>query len=410
MSPRVAHFDASSGAAGDMIVAALVDAGAPIEGIRGALGTLSLAALKVDVEEVRSGGFRALRLKVDVPDEHRHRSLGDVKSILRAGRLPLRAAQAAERVFERLADAEARCHGTSVEKVHFHEVGALDAVVDIVGAAMALHLLDVDEVTFSPLHVGGGEVHSAHGRLPVPPPAVLELTKGVPIVREDGLGELLTPTGAAILTTLGRPAPASPFTAESVGAGAGQRELQGRANILRVSVGRFAATRDLAAPWEADEVVVLETNLDDMSPEALPTVLERTLAAGALDAFLTPVLMKKGRPAHVLTVLAEPARAAELADVVFRETSTFGIRRTTCPRWKLARESREIASPWGPVRIKVGDLGSGRLRVAPEYESCREIADRTGVPLRDVYREIERLLHETVAAPGEMSNHPDACA
>ena len=403
MSSRVAHFDAFSGAAGDMIVAALVDAGAPIEGIRSAIATLALPGVDVDVEEVRSRGFRALRLKVDAPHEHRHRGLSDVKSILRAGRLPAAALQASERVFERLADAEARCHGTSVEKVHFHEVGALDAIVDIVGAAVALHLLDVQEVTFSALHVGGGEVSAAHGRLPVPPPAVLELTKGVPIVREDGVGELLTPTGAAILTTLGRPAPGTPFVAESVGAGAGTRELPDRANVLRVSVGRFAATRAAAGPWEADEVVVLETNLDDMSPEALPNVLERALAAGALDAFLTPVLMKKGRPAYVLTLLAEPSRAAEIADVVFRETSTFGIRRTTCPRWKLARESREIASPWGPVRIKVGDLGSGRLRVAPEYESCREIADRTGVPLRDVYREIERLLRETVAAPGEAS-------
>lgn len=402
MSRRVAHFDAPTGAAGDMIVAALVDAGAPIGEIRSALSTLQLPSLRIDVEEVRSRGFRALRFQVDVPDEHRHRGLGEIRSILRAGRLPGSATRDAERVFERLADAEARCHGIPVEQVHFHEVGALDAIVDVVGATVALHLLDVGEVTFSPIHVGGGEVKAAHGRLPVPAPAVIELTKGVPIVREDGTGELLTPTGAAILTTLGRPAGGEPFVAESVGAGAGTRELPDRANVLRVSVGRFASALGVDRPWESDEIVVLETNLDDMSPEALPAILERTLAAGALDAFLTPTLMKKGRPAHVLSVLVEPARAADLAELVFRETSTFGIRRTTCPRWKLARESREIASPWGPVRIKIGELGNGRRRVAPEYESCRQIADRTGVPLRDVYREVERLL-ETIALPGEKS-------
>ena len=393
MSGRIAHFDAPTGAAGDMIVAALVDAGAPIEELRRGLGTLPLPELVLETEEVRTRGFRALRLHVRVPDQSKHRHLPEIRRILAAGALPERVVANAHAVFDRLAEAEARTHGIPLEKVHFHEVGALDAIADVAGACLALHLLDVDGITFGPLAVGSGEVDSAHGKLPVPAPAVLELTKGVPIVRTDLRAELLTPTGAAILTALGRPAPDTPFAAESFGAGAGGRELEGRANVLRVSIGRYAATGTV--PWEQDEIVVLETNVDDMTPEALPNVLERAMTAGALDAFLTPILMKKGRPAHTLTVLVEPARATEMARLLFRETSTFGLRRTTCPRWKLPRESREIASPWGPVRIKVGDLGDGEVRVAPEYESCREISDRTGLPLRDVYREIERLLRES---------------
>jgi uncharacterized protein (TIGR00299 family) protein len=392
MSGRIAHFDAPSGAAGDMIVAALVDAGAPLDEIRRGIGTLPLPGIRLDAEEVRVHGFRALRLSVEVPDQSRHRHLPEVKRILGAGGLPPQVLRNAERVFERLAEAEARVHGIPVEKVHFHEVGALDAIVDVAGACLALHLLGVDRITFSPLHVGGGEVDTAHGRLPVPAPAVAELTRGVPIVRDDVEAELLTPTGAALLTTLGGPAGTEPFVADSFGVGAGHRDLADRANVLRVSVGR--AEPGLPVPWESDEVVVLETNVDDMSPELLPAVLDRALASGALDAFLIPVLMKKGRPGHLLTVLVEAERAAALAEVVFRETSSFGIRRSTRPRWKLARRGGEIESPWGPVRVKVGELGGGRTRVVPEYESCREISDRVGVPLQDVYREVEWRIRE----------------
>ena len=395
---KTAHFDAASGAAGDMIVAALVDAGAPLDALRQGLASLPVPELRLETEAVRTRGFRALRLRVHAPDQAKHRHLPEVQRILSAGTLPDRVVRNSLAVFDRLADAEAGTHGIPREKVHFHEVGALDAIADVAAACLALHLLDVDDVTFSALAVGGGEVQSAHGRLPVPAPAVLELTRGVPVVRSDVNAELLTPTGAAILTTLGRPAPGTPFVADAFGAGAGARELPDRANVLRVSIGRYA---ERAAPWEEDEIEVLETNLDDMNPEALPVVLERALAAGALDAYLTPVLMKKGRPGHVLAVLVDPARAADVARLVFRETSTFGIRRRRAPRWKLARESREIDSRWGPVRIKVGDLGDGELRLAPEYESCREISDRTGLPLRDVYAEVERLLRDVAAGRPE---------
>jgi uncharacterized protein (TIGR00299 family) protein len=388
---RVAHFDATTGAAGDMILGALIDAGAPLDEIRAALSTLPLPAFRIEATEVRHRGFRALRLAVDAPDETDHRHLPDVKKVLAAGELPRPVLAAAVRVFERLAEAEARSHGIPLEKVHFHEVGAADAILDIAGSALALHLLGVDDVTFSPLALGTGEVATAHGLIPVPVPAVLELTRGVPTVRTDVPFELLTPTGAAILTTLGRPAADVPIVAERVGVSCGSRELPDRPNLLRVTLGtsaRSAGPND-RIPWEADEVVVLETNLDDMSPEILPAVLEDLLAAGALDAFLTPVLMKKGRPGHLLTVLVEESAAEKIAALLFRETTTFGLRRSKQPRWKLARESREIETPWGPLRVKVGDLGGGRKRVTPEFESCRAIADRTGRPLLEVYRAVE---------------------
>jgi hypothetical protein len=390
---RIAHFDPVTGASGDMILGALIDAGAPIEAVREGLRTLPVPEFVLEAEEVRHHGLRALRLRMEVPDEKKHRHLPEIVRILRAGRLSPAVTESALRVFDRLAAAEARAHGVPVEKVHFHEVGALDAILDIAGAALALELLGVRRVTYSALRVGTGEVDTAHGRMPVPVPAVVELTRGVPIVRTDIPMEILTPTGAALLTTLGRPADSTPFVGEAVGVACGTRELPGRPNLLRVTVGTMAAAGGAdggsAADWEQDEVVVLETNLDDMTPEMIPAVIEDLLAAGALDAFVTPVLMKKGRPGHLLTALAEPGAAEKVAALLFRETTTFGIRRRSSPRWKLARELREVESPWGPLRVKIGHLPGGTVRVTPEYESCRAIADRTGMPLIEAYRAAE---------------------
>lgn len=390
---RIAHFDATTGASGDMILAALLDAGLPIDDLRADLSGLPVPSFRLDAEEIRTHGLRARRVILEVPDEARHRHLPQVLEILRDGHLPARALANAERIFTRLAKAEARCHGIDKTEVHFHEVGALDAILDIAGACVAFERLGVEEITFSPLSVGRGEADSAHGRIPVPVPAVLELTRGVPIVRTDIAGEILTPTGAAILTTLGRPASGEAIVAETVGVGAGAREIPERPNVLRVTLGTVAtAGAPAGAAWETDEVFVMETNLDDMSPEVLPTVIERVLAAGAVDAFLTPVLMKKGRPGHLLTVLANEAASPAVTEVLFRETTTFGIRRYRAGRWKLTRESREVASPWGPIRVKVGRLGEGAVRVAPEYESCREIAERTGTPLLEVFRQAEEQI------------------
>jgi len=394
-----------TGAAGDMILAALVDAGAPLDGIRSGLASLPVPDFRLDTEEVRVRGFRACRLVLGIPDEKTHRHLPQIREILAGGALPAPVVERALAVFDRLADAEARSHGIDRDDIHFHEVGALDAILDIAGACLALHLLGAERVTFSALRLGTGEVSSAHGRIPVPVPAVLELTKGFPVVRTSIEAELLTPTGAAILTTLGQPAEEGEvLVAESVGVGAGRRELAERPNLLRVTIasGAVRATSPVAAgdhgsadiPWETDEVVLLETNLDDMSGELLPAVLGDALAAGALDAWLTPIVGKKGRPAHTLSLLVSTADADRLSGFLLRNTTTFGVRRTAVPRTKLARRSAEVATPWGPVRVKIGDLGD-RRRVTPEYESCREIADRTGLPLLRVYREVEGLIQSS---------------
>ena len=395
---RIAHFDPVTGASGDMILGALVDAGAPIERIRDEIAKLGLPGVEIDASEVRHRGLRAVRMTVAVPDEKKHRHLPEIAGILERATISPRVRERALAVFRRLAEAEARAHGIPIERVHFHEVGALDAIVDVVGCAVALELLNVESLTFSPLRVGTGEVDTAHGRMPVPVPAVLELTKGVPVVRTDIPFEILTPTGAAILTTWGRPVGSERFVSERVGVSCGSRELPGRPNLLRVSIGVFERPDAAATSWETDEVVVLETNLDDMTPELLAPLLEEALAAGALDAYLTPVLMKKGRPGHLLTVLGDRESAKKLAELVFRETTTLGIRRSSMERWKLPREVREVASPWGPVRVKVGLLGDGEVRAMPEFESCRAIADRTGRPLHEVYRDVEHFIrtHEWV--------------
>ncbi|NNE43991.1 MAG: nickel pincer cofactor biosynthesis protein LarC [Gemmatimonadetes bacterium] len=389
---RIAHFDPITGAAGDMILGALIDAGAPVDEIRDGLRTLPVPDFVFEAEEVRHLGLRALRMTIQVPDETTHRHLPQVVEVLRGGDLPASVVQNALRVFQRLAEAEARAHGIPMEKVHFHEVGALDAILDVAGVCLALELLGVEGVTFSPPRVGTGEVKTAHGIMPVPVPAVLELTRGIAIVRTDIQGEILTPTGAALLTTLGRPGAVSPFRTDAVGVACGTKEFPDRPNILRVCVGTAVAADAESRPWQRDEIVVLETNVDDMTPEMLAGLIEDVMAAGALDAYLTPVLMKKGRPGHLVTVLAEDDAAEAAAAVLFRETTTFGIRRQTAPRWKLARELHEIETPWGPVRIKVGDLGGGERRVAPEYESCRAIADRTNRPLLEVFRDVEAFL------------------
>ncbi len=400
---RSAHFDPTSGASGDMILGALVDAGAPVEEVHRLLSTLPLPAFRIEANEVRVQGFRAIRLTVEVPHEHVHRHLADVERILDAGALPERVRERARTVFRRLAEAEGRVHGIAVERVHFHEVGALDSIVDIVGSAAALEILGVDEVSFSRLHDGTGTVRTAHGEVPVPVPAVVELTRDLPLVRVDVHGELLTPTGAAFLTGLGRFDPTPSLRGERVGVSTGTKEVPGRPNLLRVTLG----TRDAAptAWWESDEVEVVETNVDDMTPEMIAHVLERSKSWGAVDAFVTPCLMKKGRPGHQLTFLAPPEASDRLVEAILRETSTFGLRRRRERRAILRRREREVATPWGPVRVKVGELSEGRVRAAVEFESCREIALRQGRPIAEVFRDVEARIRtfdfvDRAAPPG----------
>jgi len=379
---RIAYFDCFSGASGDMILGALLHAGASLDRVREALAHLSVDGYEVDFDSVDSGGIQAGQFTVRLTDApHAHRTFADIRHMLGQGNLPDTVRETAEAIFHRLAEAEGRVHGKPADQVHFHEVGAVDSIVDIVGAAAALEELAFDRIECSPIPPGSGTVQCAHGRLPVPAPATAELLKGVPLADSPVAEELTTPTGAAVLTSVADafgPMPA--MRLERVGYGAGQKRFEGVPNVLRLMIGEAAPTA------EADRVWVLETTLDDVTGETIGYAIERLLACGALDAIAIPVQMKKGRPGVVVQVLCDPDRVSELEKVLFEETGTFGIRRYPVVRTKRQRRSVTVETPLGPVEGKLGWFQHEGEVFAPEYESCRRLAGRKGVPLATVYR------------------------
>jgi pyridinium-3,5-bisthiocarboxylic acid mononucleotide nickel chelatase len=379
---RTLHFDCFSGISGDMTLAALIDAGVDAEAIRAGIDSLGLP-IRFSAERIRKGGFAATQVHIDAPEDDTHRFLPDVEAILSRGRLSERQRTLALRIFRRLAEAEATVHGMPLEKVHFHEVGALDSLADIAGAAIALDLLGVERITSRSVPTGSGTVKCAHGVMPIPAPGTAELLKGVPLAATPIKGELTTPTGAAILTTVVQQWTETPMmTIERIGCGAGQRELLEQPNLLRIFVG----TTDVKpAAEESDHIWVLETNLDDVPAEVIGYCFEQLFAAGALDVFTTPIQMKKNRPGVLLTVLA-PASAIETVEtILFRETQTFGVRRYAVQRSKLRREAVTVMTPWGPVKGKRGWRERGPQVFTPEFEDCARVAREQNVPLREVY-------------------------
>jgi len=387
---RAAHFDCFSGISGDMTLGALLDAGVDADAVRAGLDSLGLP-IRLEVEKIRKGGFAATRATVEAPEEHVHRYLADVEEIVSRGRLTERQRDLALKVFRRLAEAEAAAHGMPLDRVHFHEVGALDSIADIVGSAIGLDLLNVSRVTSRPVPTGNGMVKCAHGLMPIPAPGTAALLKGVPLADTPIKGELTTPTGAAILTTVvsewvaGLPA----MTVEAVGHGAGQRELLEQPNLLRLFVGTVSEA-PRAQGEEADRVWVLETNLDDVPAEVIGYCFERLFAAGALDVFSTPIQMKKDRPGVMLSVLAQEGALEALEAVLFCETATLGVRRYPVERHKLRREALTVETKWGPVRGKRGWRAGGPDVWSPEYEDCARVARLHGVPLREVYAAAEQ--------------------
>jgi uncharacterized protein (TIGR00299 family) protein len=382
---RTLHFDCFSGISGDMTVAALVDAGADRDAVLAAVGSLGLP-VAVQFLQVRRGGMAATHFKVDAVREHKHRHLHHVEKILAESRLSPTQRELALRVFRRLAEAEAKVHGTSVEKVHFHEVGAADSIVDIAGAAVAFDTLGVTRVTARSVPPGSGTVQCEHGLMPVPAPATAELLTGVPLATSPVTSELTTPTGAAILATLVQEWTDSPaMTVRRIGCGAGTKEFKEQPNILRVFVGESAGANE----DEADRVWVLETNLDDVPGELVGYCQERLFEAGALDAYVIPMMMKKGRPGVMIGVIAPAERVADIESVLFRETGTLGVRRHAAERAKLQRETVTVETPWGPVKAKRG-WRDGIEVVSPEYEDCARLARERGVPLREVYKTIQK--------------------
>jgi uncharacterized protein (TIGR00299 family) protein len=375
-----AYFDCFSGAAGDMIVGALVDAGADATVLQERLTALPVAGYHLSFEKIAKQGFASTKFVVDLDQTEKqpHRHLKHIVQILDESSLSESVKDKTKAIFTRLAEAEAKVHGSTIEKVHFHEVGAVDAIVDVTGAVIALELLGVDRVLCSEVPVGSGTVKCDHGIMPVPAPATAELLRGVPIAACEEPGELTTPTGAAILTALSEsfgPMPA--MTINAIGFGAGTRDGKTRPNVLRVMLGESAEI------GEVDEIVSLEANLDDMTPEVLSFALDRLLAGGALDVYTQPILMKKGRSAWLLTVLAEPAQVAALERIMFAETTTFGVRRSVMRRSKLSRRQESVETPYGAIRMKIGERGDV-VTVAPEYEDCRAAAEAVGASLQDV--------------------------
>jgi hypothetical protein len=377
---KAALIEPFSGIAGDMTIAAFLDLGLPWEDLRGELGKLPLTDYEIATEAVKRQGFAATRFDVSIGEKHPHRTLADVTEIIGAAGYPDRVVDRATAIFSRLAETEAAAHGTEPGEVHFHEVGAVDAIVDIVGTALALEHFDIEAVLVTRIRVGTGETVCRHGRIPVPAPATMRLLTGFPVAMAEGDGEIVTPTGASILAALARPVTLSDrFVPERTGFGAGSRDDTSLPNLLRITVG------ELSSGGSDESVVELRANVDDQTPEALAHAAARLLEAGALDAWVTPVLMKKGRPGHLLSALAREGDAGSLTEVFFRETTTFGVRRTVMTRSVLDREHVSVETPFGEVRVKLGRRDGVVVTSAPEYEDCARVAKSAGVSLREVY-------------------------
>ncbi len=376
---RVGYFDCFSGISGDMTLGALVDAGVDPRPIQEAVSSLGLPG-SVAFETVRKGGFRATAARVHAPVEHAHRHWHHIEAIIDTSSLSARQKDLAKRIFLRLGEAEAKVHGVDLSKIHFHEVGAVDSIIDIVGSAVGLDLLGVDRFEASPVPPGKGWIKAAHGRTALPAPATAEILKGVPLAESMVEMELTTPTGAAILTTVvERFGPLPALTIESIGLGAGSRDLPEQANVLRLFLG------SAELPPASDRIWVLETNLDDLPGEVVGYTMIKLMEGGALDAFVTPIQMKKNRPAVMVSVLCDEARIPPLEEIVFRETGTLGIRRYPVSRHKLKRQGIEVQTRFGPIRGKLGWLENRPPTFSPEYDDCARIASAQGVALREVY-------------------------
>lgn len=379
---RLAYLHCATGISGDMTLGALLDAGVDEAQVRAAIASLQLPGVELTVEQIVKGGFRAKHIKVQHPEQHAHRHYGDIEQIVNsAGGLSPSQKSLALKMFRAVAEAEAHVHGSTVEQIHFHEVGAIDSIVDIVGVAVGFDLLKADQVICSPIPTGRGHVRIAHGVCPVPAPGTAELLKGIPLVDVPIEAELTTPTGAAIVKTLAsRFGPLPPMTIDRIGYGAGTMDFPERANVLRLFVGTPTASGD------TDQVCLLETNLDDIASEVIGYACEKLFAAGALDVYTTCIQMKKERPGVLLSVIAHPADADALEAILFTETGTFGIRRQLIDRSKRQRRAHSVPTPWGPLQGKLGWRRGEPAIFTPEFEDCARIARNHGIPLRVVYQ------------------------
>ncbi len=393
---KIAYLDCASGVSGDMMLGALVDAGVELGQLNRAISSLGLRGCQLRAEVVKKRGFRATQVRVEYEPENVHRHLHHIAAMIQGSSLTARQKESALRVFTRLAEAEARVHGTTVDKVHFHEVGAADSIADIVGSVVGWDVLGVEQIISSPIPTGGGKIRIAHGECSVPAPATAELLLGVPLVESPVQAELTTPTGAAIVTTLAaRFGPLPSMRLERIGYGAGQRDLEHQPNLLRLLIGVAAE------PMRDGRVWVVETNLDNTTGELIGHTIDRLWATGALDVYTTAIQMKKNRPGVKLSVLCEADVVSAVEAVLFMETSTLGIRRWPVDRHVLQRQLHAVETPWGRIEGKVGWFADGPPRFAPEFEACRKAALEHQVPLREVYEAAQKAFR-----PAEVARDP----
>ena len=393
---KIAYFECFAGASGDMILGSLIDAGLEVERLKEELAKLKLSHYDLGAERVLKQGMGGTQALVRVDEDHHghhHRHLHHIEEIIQNSGLDDEVKQKGIEVFRRLAAAEAKVHRTSVDKIHFHEVGAMDAIIDVMGGVAGLALMGINKVFCSPMHVGAGTVKCAHGVLPVPAPATLELVKGKPIYSNGVEGELLTPTGAAILTTLASGFGSMPFMAVAkVGYGAGTAERT-IPNLLRLAIGE---AEDELGVYASERVAVLETNIDDMNLQIYEYLTERLLEMGAFDVFLSPLQMKKNRPGTLLTVVCLPEAMESFTDFLLSETTSIGLRWRIDQRLKTETTYREVQTEWGPVKCQVSSIGGGPANISPDYEECRRVALEKNVPLRAVLDEVSSLCTETL--------------
>ncbi len=387
---KVLYFDLIGGASGDMILGALIDAGVPAEKLSEMLAGLKLDEFELNVTPIEKNGFQATKVDIQVGEQPPERHLKEILEVIRNSSLPISIQNRAIRIFQKIASVEAGIHNKPVDHIHLHELGGTDTIVDVTGALLALDFLGVSHIYASPIPLGSGFIKGAHGQIPLPAPATLGLLKGLPVRKTEIKAELITPTGAALLADLVEDfSPPPEMKIEAVGYGAGTRDLP-IPNLLRVMIGETAETGNQSR----EQLILLESNLDDLNPEIYPYVMESLFNAGALDVCLVPVQMKKNRPGTQIQVLVEVQKAEDMRDILFRETSTLGIRQTQVDRFSLPRNIQEVSTSFGIVRIKVAGEGTKFQKASPEYEDCQKLARENDIPIQQVYQEAVKAYYE----------------
>lgn len=394
-SERSLYFDAFNGVSGDMVLGALIDLGLPIEHLREELASLDLEGYRLVVNKVERQGIRGINFQVQTSADHSHRGFSKIQNLIQKSRMNSQVKERAIAIFRRLGQAEAKVHGVSLEEVHFHEVGAVDSIVDIVGACIGFEYFGVERFYSSPLVLGGGTVTFSHGTWPVPTPATVDLVDGFPVLLGTVQGELTTPTGAAIITTLAEQTEMSTCIFERSGFGAGDGEFEGIPNMLRLLLARSLEPDESGSDasihrfgWKEEEVSVLEANIDDMDAQMFGHFMELAISEGALDVYYTSLHMKKNRPGLMVSLICHSKDRKRLAELVFHETTTLGIRWSPWKRWILDREIRQIETEYGSVGIKIGRFKGRAISIVPEYEDLKKIAEAQEIPLKELRQKV----------------------